>query len=355
MPSGMEWFAGMAARPRVCKRGRMGLFSGLFDPFMLSRRKAVAAAVAQPSVGNKGQTFRVVSTGIATALQDLVLEFTDGAPGWWAVALKLPGFNARAYAYTGKRELAASMLKLSLPAVTRGEVFVLPDNRILAVAKLPASVSCEDFIAALCDTLRVPDMEGVPATKVYDLHTVHAEFAQICGEIRHALLEQEKGETMQNRFNVQELTEFSLTDGQLRKRRERDEMSTLIIEDDPSTAALLVHLIGRNSHVVSAADAVSGVKEYRQMVPDLVFLDIGLPDMNGLELLKKLVGGDNAACVVMLTANAYRHNLDMATRWGAQGFIAKPFRRERLNYYLNLAQRLKAESKMLEAPGHALR
>lgn len=335
---------GSVAPPRaLCKPDGMGLFSGLFDPFLASRRKAEAVPVARAS-----QSFRVVAAHIPDELDTLCRELAGGGAGWWGVAAQIPGCNAKAYAYAGKRELAASMLQLALPGVARCEVFVLPDNRVLAVAKLPPGLEGDAFAKAVCENLKGAGMEGEAATKVYDLARPQGEFLTICGEIKAALLEQEKAGEMQNRFNVQVMTEFSLTEAQKTRRREREDLNTLIVEDDPSTAALLVHLISRNSHVMSATDAVSAVKEYRQMVPDLVFLDIGLPDMNGLELLKKLVGGDTGACVVMLTANAYRHNLDMATRWGAQGFIAKPFRRERLTYYLNLAARLKAERQALE-------
>lgn len=326
----------------------MGLFSGLFDPFLSSRR-----AVVEPVAEKVHKDFRIVVEGIPVELAELCREFEGGGQGWWGVAAQIPAFKSHTYAYAGKRDLTVSLLQMALPEVRRCAVYALPDDRVLAVAQLPPQVSVEAFSNVLCEQLRPAYAEGETMTRRYDLRQPQGEFWKICSEIQASLVEQEKVRAMQHQFNVQAMTEFSLTEAQKAKRRERPELNTLIIEDDPSTAALLVHLIGRNSHVVSAIDAVTAVKEYRQMVPDLVFLDIGLPDLNGLELLKKLVGGDTSACVVMLTAQAYRQNLDKATRWGAQGFIAKPFRRERLAYYLKLAERLKTERRTMEGVRHA--
>jgi CheY-like chemotaxis protein len=326
----------------------MGLFSGLFDPFLSSRKRAV-----EPVAVRTVKDFRIVVGRIPAELAELCRKFENGGQGWWGVVGQIPAFKSHPYAYARKRDLTVSLLQMALPEVQCCAVYALPDDRVLAVAKLPPEVSVEAFSEVVCEQLRPAHAMGQAVTRHYDLSQPHGEFWKTCREIKASLVEQENVQAMQQQFNVQAMTEFSLTEAQKAKRRERTDLSMLIVEDDPSTAALLVHLIGRNAQAVSAADAVSAVRKYRQVVPDLVFLDIGLPDMNGLELLKKLVGGDNGACVVMLTAQAYRQNLDKAARWGAQGFIAKPFRRERLAYYLKLAERLKAERRAMEGVRHA--
>lgn len=100
-----------------------------------------------------------------------------------------------------------------------------------------------------------------------------------------------------------------------------------MVEDDPATLQVLEHLLTqlRTVDVLSARNAADAVVLYRRNAPDMVFLDLGLPEIDGLTLLAKLREADPAGRVVILTANAYRSNLEQASRLGAAGFLAKPF------------------------------
>lgn len=104
----------------------------------------------------------------------------------------------------------------------------------------------------------------------------------------------------------------------------------MVVEDDPSTNLLLTMLLDDMVKTCSAANAVQAAQAYEIYIPALVFLDLGLPDMNGLTLLKHIKAADANARVIILTANATRENLQAARTLGADGFLAKPFTRAKL-------------------------
>ncbi len=109
----------------------------------------------------------------------------------------------------------------------------------------------------------------------------------------------------------------------------------LLIEDDPGTSWLVKKALKNECTFFSAHGATDGSRLYIDQKPDLVFLDIGLPDGNGLDLLgwmKKEYPGSN---IVMFSADDDRETVSNATNQGAQGFIGKPFRKERLIHFLN--------------------
>ena len=66
-------------------------------------------------------------------------------------------------------------------------------------------------------------------------------------------------------------------------------MLTLIIDDDPEICELLESFLSENGHqVIKASTAQDGLKQFTIEQPDVIFLDIVLPDKNGLDLLKEI-------------------------------------------------------------------
>ena len=107
----------------------------------------------------------------------------------------------------------------------------------------------------------------------------------------------------------------------------------LIIEDEPTSNTLLSHIL--SGHVQERANrAEEGLCLYARMVPDIVFLDIGLPDGNGLHVLQTIMEHDQMAYVVMITASPTGANVQKAISLGAKGFIAKPFTVAQIQAYL---------------------
>ena len=79
-----------------------------------------------------------------------------------------------------------------------------------------------------------------------------------------------------------------------------------------------------------AVDGADAVAKYNEIHPDLVLMDITMPNMDGLEALKAIRGADGGANVVMCSAMGQESMVIDAIRSGAKDFIVKPFKIERV-------------------------
>lgn len=122
------------------------------------------------------------------------------------------------------------------------------------------------------------------------------------------------------------------------QRSTRKRPVVMIVEDDPFTRRLVLMALKADFDVVEAENGASAIEAYQTYAPDAAFLDIELPDTNGHIILKKLITADKGAFIVMLSANSMKENVLAALEIGAQGFVTKPFAKEKLMHYLNLCQ-----------------
>jgi sigma-B regulation protein RsbU (phosphoserine phosphatase) len=109
----------------------------------------------------------------------------------------------------------------------------------------------------------------------------------------------------------------------------------VVIEDDPDIRGLLVRVLTKQGFEVTEADAgLPGVEEVRRAKPDLITLDLNLPDLDGLEVCK-ILRGFSDAFIVMLTARA--DELDKLTGLdnGADDYLSKPFSPRELQSRVN--------------------
>ncbi|MFH1044980.1 MAG: response regulator [Pseudomonadota bacterium] len=102
----------------------------------------------------------------------------------------------------------------------------------------------------------------------------------------------------------------------------------LIVEDNPThlkLAALLMHRAGYE--VASALDAATGIALARERLPDLVLMDIQLPDRNGLDAVRELKAdaATRAIPVIAVTSFLSEYSEREALEAGCAGFIAKPY------------------------------
>ena len=79
-----------------------------------------------------------------------------------------------------------------------------------------------------------------------------------------------------------------------------------------------------------AVDGADAVEKYNSLKPDLVLMDITMPNMDGLEALKAIRAKDGSANVVMCSAMGQETMVIDAIRSGAKDFIVKPFKPERV-------------------------
>ena len=84
------------------------------------------------------------------------------------------------------------------------------------------------------------------------------------------------------------------------------------------------------SDLHEAEDGAMAVEKYNELKPDLVLMDITMPNMDGLEALKAIRAADPNANVVMCSAMGQETMVIDAIRSGAKDFIVKPFKPERI-------------------------
>lgn len=114
----------------------------------------------------------------------------------------------------------------------------------------------------------------------------------------------------------------------------------LLIDDDRTTRTLVAAALKGHCQLLEAPDASQGVSVYNARKPDLVLMDIELPDGNGNDLLEWMLRNDPGAFVVMLSGHSHTDNVLKSMENGAKGFIAKPFDLNKMLYFIKMCPKL---------------
>ena len=110
-------------------------------------------------------------------------------------------------------------------------------------------------------------------------------------------------------------------------------MAKILLVDDASFMRMMIKdALTKNgySDIYEAADGVEAVSKYTEVKPDLVIMDITMPNMDGLGALKAIKQLDPAANVVMCSAMGQEAMVIEAIKSGAKDFIVKPFKPDRI-------------------------
>jgi two-component system KDP operon response regulator KdpE len=113
----------------------------------------------------------------------------------------------------------------------------------------------------------------------------------------------------------------------------------LVVDDDPSLLkALRIGLTARGDEVVTANSGAEAVTQVALVVPDLVILDLGLPDSDGLEVCRRIRDFSDVPIVVLSAYGDERRKVE-ALDGGADDFVTKPFGMAELEARLRVALR----------------
>jgi CheY-like chemotaxis protein len=104
----------------------------------------------------------------------------------------------------------------------------------------------------------------------------------------------------------------------------------LVVDDEPSVRAMVnasIRVRGGRYNVVEAGNATDAVVQARERRPDLVLLDVALPDHDGFWVCRELKSAPQTSHipVIMLTAMGLQSDRERAMAAGADGYIVKPF------------------------------
>ena len=107
--------------------------------------------------------------------------------------------------------------------------------------------------------------------------------------------------------------------------------TVMVVDNAPFMRTRCAELLTRSGyHVVEAASGAEALARYEETKPDAVLMDIDMPDMDGVQALKKLVSIDPNVKVAMVTAMGQRSIVMECLRSGAKDFVLKPFDPERV-------------------------
>lgn len=107
--------------------------------------------------------------------------------------------------------------------------------------------------------------------------------------------------------------------------------TVLIVDDEPHIVELVrLTLEDQRVRVVEALDGRTALEQADCLCPDLILLDVQLPDLSGLEVCRRLRQADPHAKIVLLTAAAQEEDVARGLAAGANHYLTKPFSPVRL-------------------------
>jgi two-component system chemotaxis response regulator CheY len=115
--------------------------------------------------------------------------------------------------------------------------------------------------------------------------------------------------------------------------------TVLILDDSAFLRGILTDILDKHGLTVqgTAEDGETGLSMFTQLKPDLIILDIGLPDIDGIQVARRMIEMDCNAKIVMCSARGQLHTILESLKAGASHFVTKPFLPEALLESLNIA------------------
>lgn len=108
--------------------------------------------------------------------------------------------------------------------------------------------------------------------------------------------------------------------------------SVLICDDAAFMRVMIKDILTKNGYEVAgeAENGLKAVEKYNETKPDLVMMDITMPEMDGIQALKKIKETDAGATVIMCSAMGQQAMVIESIQSGAKDFIVKPFQADRV-------------------------
>jgi two-component system chemotaxis response regulator CheY len=113
----------------------------------------------------------------------------------------------------------------------------------------------------------------------------------------------------------------------------------LIVDDAAFMRMMIKDMISENGYQVAgeAANGEEAVQMYQELKPDIVTMDITMPEKDGITAVKEIMAADSNARIIMCSAMGQQGLVKEAIQAGARDFLVKPFQPERVIQALNKA------------------
>ena len=109
----------------------------------------------------------------------------------------------------------------------------------------------------------------------------------------------------------------------------------MIADDDLFIRKLIRAGLGGMAEFIEVDNGADVEKNYVNHEPDILFLDIHLPNKSGMDIISQICAVDNSAYIIMLSSDSSPENVKRAIEMGAKGFMSKPFKKDRLLQYFS--------------------
>jgi two-component system chemotaxis response regulator CheY len=106
----------------------------------------------------------------------------------------------------------------------------------------------------------------------------------------------------------------------------------LIVDDAAFMRMMIKDILSKNGYTVAgeAENGVKAIEKYNELKPDLVLMDITMPDKDGIQALKDIKAADPNAKIIMCSAMGQQAMVIESIQAGAKDFIVKPFQPDRV-------------------------
>ncbi len=106
----------------------------------------------------------------------------------------------------------------------------------------------------------------------------------------------------------------------------------LICDDAAFMRMMIKDILTKNGYNVAgeAENGARAIEKYNELKPDLVLMDITMPELDGIQALKKIKENDSSALVIMCSAMGQQAMVIESIQAGAKDFIVKPFQADRV-------------------------
>jgi len=112
----------------------------------------------------------------------------------------------------------------------------------------------------------------------------------------------------------------------VKRNQKQNNFRVLVVDDDPEIGTLFRRVLANRSQTVTTArDGYEAIEKINEDKYDLIFLDVKLPGMDGVETLEKIKSISPDSIVVMMSGYSVEEEISRAIDMGAQDFIPKPF------------------------------
>ncbi len=101
----------------------------------------------------------------------------------------------------------------------------------------------------------------------------------------------------------------------------------LVIDDDPDSIVVVKALLGKMYTIIEAHSGYEGIEQAKTLHPDCILLDLSLPDLHGLSVVKKLKNDDDTSSIpiIIVSASSLKNEKATILASGCDDFIEKPF------------------------------